>query len=377
MNKKYKELYIVELLMIITYFISKFLFSKYHLVLSQYIDLFFYFLWFIFFYFRYGIPRNKNYLNRISVRYTVILLLLYVLVIYLLGCFTGFSKSIYDHSIFGIIINTVPVILVILFKEWIRYSVFSHSANDRSVIIFVTISYIFIDIFNAYLNTSIGNFYQLFNFICLSIVPSIAKESLFSYITYHISILPVLIYRLSLEIVPFLVPIYPDLGNYLNASISLIFPFVVYLGMKKIILYREKATIETRNYLIKLMSIPISIFLIILIVLVSGIFKYKMIAIGSDSMNPIYYRGDAIIYEKKKVNQIKKGDILVFKQNQTVVTHRVQEIIEKDHQLFFQTKGDNNEKVDSVLVSQEDVLGIVQYVVKYIGYPTIWFNETF
>ena len=94
-------------------------------------------------------------------------------------------------------------------------------------------------------------------------------------------------------------------------------------------------------------------------------------------MNPVYERGDAVIYEKKNAQQIKKGDILVFKRNQMVVTHRVQEVIQKNHQLFFQTKGDHNEKTDSVLVSQEDVLGTVQYIVKYIGYPTIWFNETF
>lgn len=377
MDKKYKELYIVELLMLILYLVSKFIFVKYQLSLSQYVDLFFYFICFLVFYFRYGLPRNKNYLNRISVRYIIILLLLYVLVIYLLGCFTGFSKSIYDHSVLGILINTLPVIVTIFCKEEIRASVSSRSTVNKKPIILLTIGYIVMDAFNSYLNTSIINFYQLFNFICLSILPSITRECLCSYISVHISILPTLIYRLSLEIVPILVPIYPDLGNYLNASIHLLFPFFIYLVMKKIILYKEKATVETKRYILKLTSILGSIFFLILIALVSGIFQYKMIAIGSDSMNPVYERGDAVIYEKKNAQQIKKGDILVFKRNQMVVTHRVQEVIQKNHQLFFQTKGDHNEKTDSVLVSQEDVLGTVQYIVKYIGYPTIWFNETF
>ena len=62
--------------------------------------------------------------------------------------------------------------------------------------------------------------------------------------------------------------------------------------------------------LIKVLSMVLTMFLIFVVALISGVFKYKMIAIGSDSMNPIYYRGDAIIYEKD--TDIQKGDILVF-----------------------------------------------------------------
>ena len=45
-------------------------------------------------------------------------------------------------------------------------------------------------------------------------------------------------------------------------------------------------------------TIPIIIVLLTIIILVSGIFGYKMIAIGSNSMIPVYEKGDAIIYEK-------------------------------------------------------------------------------
>ena len=107
------------------------------------------------------------------------------------------------------------------------------------------------------------------------------------------------------------------------------------------------------------------------------IFTYKMIAIGSDSMNPVYYRGDAVIYKEVQINKIKEKDILVFKYNGTIITHRVKNIIQKDNKIFFQTKGDNNKTVDSVLIESDDVLGTVQYIVKYIGYPTIWMQETF
>ena len=38
---------------------------------------------------------------------------------------------------------------------------------------------------------------------------------------------------------------------------------------------------------------------------------------------------------------------------------------------------ENNKNVDSVLIDSKDVLGTVKYIVKYIGNPTIWMQETF
>ena len=102
-----------------------------------------------------------------------------------------------------------------------------------------------------------------------------------------------------------------------------------------------------------------------------------MIAIGSDSMNPIYYRGDAIIYKEVKPGEVKEKDILVFKSGSAIITHRVKKIIIDDNKIYFQTKGDNNDTEDIELVSSNNIYGVVKYVVKYIGYPTILLQEVF
>ena len=369
---KYKELYSVELFLIISYFLVKIISPHYY-----YIDFVFYLIWFVIFYFKFGYPRNKNYLNRISIRYMIILLLTYLLIIYFLGCFTGFFKSVYNHSLLGIIVNVVPSVLLILSKEMIRYSIATHSKLNVKPLIGLTIVFIVMSVFNSYMNTPIQNVYQLFNFVCVTLIPTIASEMMCSYVVYHVSVYPSLIYQLSLGIVPLLVPIYPDLGNYLNAILQLLFPYFIYTVIKKIVTYKEKSQIITRNYMVKTLGVIGTLLLAILIVLISGIFNYKMIAIGSNSMNPVYYRGDAVIYKKVQSDQIKKNDILVFESNKTVVTHRVIDIIEEDGILFFKTKGDYNQQADPALVSQKEVLGKVCYIVKYMGYPTIWFNEVF
>ena len=68
-------------------------------------------------------------------------------------------------------------------------------------------------------------------------------------------------------------------------------------------------------------------------------------------------------------------DILVYNVSGGIVTHRVIEIVEKNGKRIFHTKGDNNETDDKIDILEQDVKGVVRYVVKYIGYPTIWFNE--
>ena len=134
--------------------------------------------------------------------------------------------------------------------------------------------------------------------------------------------------------------------------------------------------IITKNTL-GLFSIPIIVFLVFLVILVSGVFNTRMIAIASNSMAPLYYRGDAVIYNKVSLKELKKGDILVFKNSDMIITHRIVKISRKNDAYYFTTKGDANDSVDSVITIEDNVIGRVDYVIKYIGYPTIMLNELF
>jgi len=66
----------------------------------------------------------------------------------------------------------------------------------------------------------------------------------------------------------------------------------------------------------------------------------------TDSMYPIIESGDLIICHKEEPENIKVGDVISFfdpaGNGSTIVTHRVEEITQKDGQLAWRTKGDNN-----------------------------------
>ena len=333
-----KRLYIFISIVGILFFSLKLIVINFFYNGVVYFDFVFFLLLFLIFYFLYGKIRSKNYLKTISIKYIIILLLSYTLIVYLLGLFMGFNRTIYSFDFFSIIDNVLPIIFIIFFKEYIRLVVSNKSFQKIGPYILLTIFYILINIFNSYLASSLNTSFAIFNFMCLTILPAIAKECVSSYITYKIGFLPTFIYNLVFDVPVFILPIFPNLGNYLTSILGIFFPFLLFIIIKKLLNYQNKEIVKLKTKFIKLICFPIVLFALILVVLISGVFSYKLIAIGSDSMNPIYYRGDAVIYEKTSFNNIKKGDILVFSNNGSVITHRVVKIVLKGIVFFFKLK---------------------------------------
>ena len=110
----------------------------------------------------------------------------------------------------------------------------------------------------------------------------------------------------------------------------------------------------------------------------SGFFKYQALAIGSNSMKPKISKGDVIIVERVKKNEIsniKKGDILVYTHDKRLIVHRVIKTLNLEKETVFITKGDNNNAKDSWFVKKEEITGVVKLRIKYAGMPTIALYE--
>lgn len=323
-------------------------------------------------------PKDKSYYMSNTIRIIIISLLAHVISIYLLGLIVGFSKMPFSHTPIAILYTIVPVLLVIIGKEVIRYLVCKHSNGKLNPVIFITILYIVLDIIIEISYSSIKDFNDLFVVVCANILPLISEELLYSYLTYKVGLKATLIYRIPVELFVYLVPFYPTLGNYFTALLGIITPFIVYKFTSNAIIHAEKKDKYIVTSTAKLITIPLAIVLAIVIVLVSGIFRYKLVAIGSNSMLPVYGRGDAVLVDQSKkdaIEEIRVGDILVFEINGTIVTHRVTGISFSNGHYVFTTKGDNNEKNDNFITQDTQVRGVVVRFVKYIGYPTILLQE--
>lgn len=87
--------------------------------------------------------------------------------------------------------------------------------------------------------------------------------------------------------------------------------------------------------------------------------------IVSPSMTPTIKVNDAILVRRVNYKSLKKGDIITFKSsdprlNGMVITHRINEVLkDKNGNISFITKGDNNYSVDDAEVLPENIYGKV------------------
>lgn len=375
MKDSKRNIYIYEILIFI-YLLFSLIFIVKNFITSVYINYIEMLIWLILLiiiFIKCGFPRDKGYFKKLGIRYALIYCLLYLFTIYFLGMFTGFSYSVYSHTIKNLFNNIFPVLIMVISKEIVRYVLCKKSNDNKSSLFLITSIYIFFDLFTILYYYNFNDSEQIFIFICLEFFGIIAKNFLFTYITNYISLIPTIIIALAFQVFVYITPIIPNLGNYLNSVLGIVAPYLLYLKLNKMIKYSEKRDLTKYRNIVFI--IPVLVIIGCICLLISGIGKYKMIAIASNSMNPVYNRGDAVIYEKMNVSGITKGDILVFKSDNIVVTHRVVNVIKIGSKIYFQTKGDNNDNNDINLVSDADVYGRVKYIVKYIGYPTVELQE--
>lgn len=93
---------------------------------------------------------------------------------------------------------------------------------------------------------------------------------------------------------------------------------------------------------------------------VPSVFGYKPFIVLSGSMETDIHKGDLIITKiVKDPTKLVVDDIIAFRDAEnTVTTHRIIDIVEKEGENYFITKGDNNTSQDLNLVALTDVEGI-------------------
>ena len=77
--------------------------------------------------------------------------------------------------------------------------------------------------------------------------------------------------------------------------------------------------------------------------------------------------GDIVVVKEIDTNELKKGDIIAFKDGNIVITHRIDEVTEIDGKTQYITKGDNNNTQDIGYVSPEQIEGVFKFKVSRLG----------
>lgn len=94
---------------------------------------------------------------------------------------------------------------------------------------------------------------------------------------------------------------------------------------------------------------------------------YKTFSIISGSMMPEINVGDIVVVKDVEINDLKDGDIISFRNDSEIITHRIIRIEEDKKQILYITKGDNNNTEDADKVSFVNIEGKVVNVIPKLG----------
>ena len=373
---KNKLIYLFEIVLLVFIVIFKILCLDTNMPNQMLINIIFWALFTLGVYICFGYARDRSYFKKMSIRIVIIVMLIYFLINYLLGFVVGFTSNNVGNGFFDILKNIIPYIIWFTLMELSRYMIFKQKISKPAIII-LTIEYIILSVIIGINGKNLSNYKYIFITTSTVILPIIANQLLCSYMTYEISYVPSLIYRIVIDLYIYIFAILPTLGNYLIAICGVVFPFIIFVEIRKNLHYHDKYLSYAKKRLNSSLVVILLCFFAIITSLVSGFFKYELIAIMTNSMKPTYSRGDAIIINKKQANDIKVGDVLAFNLGNGIITHRVIRIAKNGNNYTFVTKGDNNKQVDSYDIHGEHVIGTVDYVLKYSGYPTVLVTELF
>ena len=304
-----------------------------------------------------------------------LLSILFLLVFYILGLYLGFTTSIIKFSLKTFALIILPTSIIIISSEIIR-SIFLVEKSIFSKIL-TTIAMVLIDV-SLYANINQMTTYAGFtNVIGFSLFASIACNLLWNYTSIRYGYKPAIVFRLVFTLYEFIIPVIPNVYTYFRCFLRIIYPYIIYLFLEMLYARKEMVVAVKDKRKDNIITFILLILMITIIMLISCEFKFGLLVIGTGSMEGTIDVGDAIVYESYDGQSVKEEQIIVFERNNMKVVHRVIDIKDINGIRRYYTKGDANTKKDTGYITSEEIIGLVKFKIKYIGYPTLALQQIF
>ena len=325
------------------------------------------------------LDRKQNYEKKDALLIILITCLSYYAITYIAGFFLGFIRTTYSTNIIGILRNVISSALLIAAIESIREIIINKAKYYKSVI---ALSIVALSMLEILFSISLVQFSDRIAFlqILLSIVlPCLFRNVFLTYSMYHFEIQNTLIYHALMVIVSYLVPVFPNIGDYLQTILLILHPLVTMYLCSRIVFYKREKIEDTKKFLktVKIYKYAIIVFLVIssiVIYLISDLGRFTVMAIGSESMTGTINKGDIVFIDKKK-RDYKINDILAYNYNNTIVVHRIIGIKDFNAFIAYKTKGDMNESEDTWYSYKDKIKGKVLFRIRFLGWPTVKLSE--
>ena len=120
--------------------------------------------------------------------------------------------------------------------------------------------------------------------------------------------------------------------------------------------------VKIKNCIFKIIYILVIIYLLIFVPTIWG---QKPLVVISGSMEPTLNVGGILYYHDKDYQDYEVGDILVYKLEDHIISHRIDDVTENG----IITKGDANNTYDNLIVSKNQILCQgTDWCIPFLGY---------
>lgn len=381
MKKNKFILYFLEVLLLIILFITFVFFKRITYVFFSVVLLIYVILVKIFLKKKKIVSIYKNQVNLLLLGFSLIYLLLFYLIGFIINDFVRQSFLFNLSTLFKYIL---PMVIIIVSSEVIRYyflsletkvTLFNRKINLSIFITFVNMVLIDLIIYAGVYDLS--NYNEFLMAIGFTLFASISCNLFYNYISNRYGFLGIILYRLVTILYVYVIPIVPNIYIFFRTFFRMIYPYILYLLIENV--YSKNDFVVSYSERKKnIFSVSLMLVVMVLVMmLISCKFKYGVLVIGSESMTGSINLGDAVVFESYDDQKINEGEIIIFNRDNLKLVHRVISIKNINGEIRYYTKGDANNDVDIGYVVSSDIVGVVKLRLIYCGYPSLWFKDLF
>ncbi len=303
----------------------------------------------------------------------------YYILKYSFGFATGFVYTTYSKSAGGMAYNLITAILFILLSENLRNIVLDKGKYYKSVVILCPLVFTILELVSQISLAQLTTKSNVLQIIMIVVVPTFCKNIFLTFSTYHTGKFNSIVYQMFMTIPSYILPIFPDFGDYINSILNIATPIITLIISAKTLFYKREGIKDTKNYMkfniVERITTVLGLLILFSIVyLISDRGTLYAMAIGSNSMKGTIDKGDIVIINKKKATY-KEGDIIAVNVDGVIIVHRIISRTQQDGAYIYKTKGDANNGEDFWDVKENMIKGKATFAVKYLGWPTIKLTE--
>ena len=295
------------------------------------------------------------------------------ILLHMSGLFFGYYKNPYFVTPRLLIKTILPMAVIIIASEIIRFVFLSQKNAFVGVISFLLCLILEILMFASI--PEIRTFNKFMDLVGLTLFPAIGANAYYHYISKHYGAIPNIMFRLITTLYSYFIPTAVAMPDALLSCVKIIFPIFMLLFVSAMFAKKKKYAMQKGKKVEAVVAVFTVAILISSAMLISCQFRFGALVIATESMTGEINKGDVIIYERYDSQSIKEGQVIVFLDNQNKIVHRVVEIQSLGGEIRYYTQGDANEDRDGGYRTDADIVGLTDFKIASAGYPTLWLRE--